>query len=721
MNLSALFKPRSLAVVGASARGGPGTKMLQTLRAGGFDGGVFPVSRTAAEIEGFRCVASLDELPEIPDCLLVAVPAEAVLDVVEMGTRLGIPAALVVSEGFADSGTEEGRDRQRRLVEIAHAAGMAVAGPNSIGMASLNHFLVATITDVVPEIITKGSISFVSQSGGLMLAAAELCANRGIGLDKLVSIGNQAVIELADYVDFLAADPETRVIGLILEGVRNGRRFRAALERAARKKPVVVLKLGRSALGQAATLAHTGTLAGKDEAFVTLFRQCGAALVTTIDDLVETCALLDRVRVPAGNGVCMLTISGGATSLISDNGAAAGLFFAPLAPATNEALREIIGVDREFGNPVDTVGLPRLLNGDTLARTIATLDVDPSIDLIGLVIPMRLAGSPVQDRLIETLRCAAAAASTPVVAISFMSNSLNAHWRGYAQRHGLALMEDVGAAMRAVKNLVDYGAFLRGIISSDGAPILPAPLVEVSAGRGLTEAESKQILAKAGLPVTREFFARTGAEAAARAAELGPLVAVKIQSADIPHKSDVGGVELRVRPLDVEAAAKRVLASAARARPDAKIDGVLVQEMVEGGAEFILGMTYDEQFGPMIVLGAGGVQVELFQDAAVRLCPLGRKEVLDMLAELKISKLLAGFRGAAALDEEALIDCCLRFSDLVVQTDGQFAAIDINPVLVLPRGTGVRIADAMIVTNGKAIAARVSNHEGFNQTFSATG
>jgi acetyltransferase len=700
MNLSALFKPRSLAVVGASARGGPGTKMLATLRAAGFAGAIWPVSRTSPEVEGFRCFPSLEALPSRPDCLLVAVPAEAVLPILEQGAKLGTPAALVVSEGFADEGSDEGRARQAKLARIAEEAGMAVAGPNSIGFASLGQALVATITDVVPETSIRGSVSLVSQSGGLMLAAAELCANRGVGLDKLVSIGNQAVVELADYLDYLASDPDTRVIGLIIEGVRDGRRFRASLERASRRKPVVVLKLGRSILGQAATLAHTGTLAGKDEAFVTAFRQTGAALVTTIDDFVETCALFDRARVPAGDGICMLTISGGATSLISDNGATAGVRFPPLAQATNQALKEIVGIERDFGNPVDTVGLPRLLNGDTLGRAVAALDADPSLDLIGLVIPMRLAGSPVQDRLIEGLRAAASAASKPVVAISFMSNSLNAHWRGYAQRHGLPLMEDVGAALRAVKSLVDYGAFLRKAGVDDPAQIAFVPVAPLKAGASLTEAESKQVLAAAGLPVTREFFAPTSVEAAKNAAEIGSLLAVKIQSADIPHKSDIGGVELRVRAEDVKASAELVLAKAAKARPDARIDGVLVQEMVEDGIEFILGMNYDEQFGPMILLGAGGLQVELFQDSAVRLPPLARDDVRDMLDELKISKRLAGFRGAPPLDEEALIDCCLRFSDFVVRTDGKFAAIDINPLLVLPRGQGVKIADALIVMNG---------------------
>ena len=697
LNMEALFRPRSIAIVGASARGGPGAKILSTLRAGGFASPVWCVSQTSQEIEGYPCFRSLAELPSTPDCLLISVPAEAVNGVLQTAGDLKIPAALVVSEGFADAGTQEGRDRQTRLIDIATNARMAVAGPNSIGLACLGRSMIATMTDLVPAHAQKGSISIVSQSGGLMLAASELCANRGIGLEKLISIGNQAVIELADYIDYLAADEDTRVIGLIIEGVRNGRRFRAALERAARRKPIVVLKLGRSELGQAATLAHTGTLAGKDEAFVTLFRQSGAALVGTIDDFAETCALFALAPVPAGDRVCMLTISGGATSLISDVGAAAGVRFAPLSLATNKALQEIIEVDRDFANPIDTVGLARLLKEGSLGRTINVLRDDPEVDVIGLVIPFRLDANPIQTRLIEGLREAAAGATKPVVAISFMSNSMNARWRGYAHASGLPLMEDVSAAMRAIRCLVDYGAFRRKALALtrgvSGAAIALAP------GRTLTEAESKIVLGQTNLPLTREFLARDADEAARLARDLDADLAIKVQSADIPHKSDIGGVELHVKPDQAAAAAQRVLANAARACPEARIDGVLVQEMIDDGVEFILGMTFDEQFGPLIVLGAGGVQVELFQDSTVRLPPLDRHEVRAMLAELKIAKVLDGFRGAPPRDVEALIDCCLAFSDFVVRTDGQFAAIDINPLLVRPRGRGVKIADALIVLN----------------------
>jgi acetyltransferase len=306
--------------------------------------------------------------------------------------------------------------------------------------------------------------------------------------------------------------------------------------------------------------------------------------------------------------------------------------------------------------------------------------------------------------LIDRLAAAAKDAGKPLLVVSFMSNSLTRHWRGYARQNGLPLIEDLERGLAAVRRLVDYAAFRRSAAkASIKARAAPAParieLAALPAGQTLTEADSKTILGKAGLPVTRELLARSPEEAVRIAAEIGGPVALKIQSTDIPHKSDVGGVHLGAKtPTEVEAAARQVLANAKRNCPDAAIDGILVQEMVTDGVEFILGMTYDRTFGPLVVCGAGGVTVELFKDAAVLLPPVESEDVITALKSLKVSKLLDGFRGAAPRDVDALVECCLRFSEFVVATEGRFAAIDLNPVFVCARGRGVRIADALIET-----------------------
>jgi acyl-CoA synthetase (NDP forming) len=698
--VEALLRPRAIALVGVSPKGGAGARILESNARFARAVPTWPVNPNYQEIAGQRCYGSFKELPQVPDCVVVSVPAPAVLEVIEQAAAAGIRAAFVISEGFADAASDAGRVLQERLIALARAAGIALAGPNCMGIASLHYGFAATMADI-PALATSGGISLVSQSGGLLNAFAELTSNRGIGVNYLVSSGNEAGLEMADYIAQMADDPATRVIACIMEGAKDGRRFRAAVEAAARKKPMVVLKLGRSEFGQRATLAHTGTLAGRHEAFAAVFRQNGVALVDSIDALVETAALFDRAPLPPGDRVAMMTVSGGGTSLIGDLGEAAGINFPAIPAATNRRLQEILGVERAFGNPFDTVGLPRLRRDGNITAVLQALLDDESIDLIALVLGMRADGWESHQDLVDRLAAAARGARKPVLLVSFISNSLTRHWRGFAGANALPMLEDLERGLRAIRHLIDYADFRR-IAPEPPASREQRARIELPAipdGRLLTEVQSKEILARAGLPVTRELLARSPAEAARLAAEIGGAVALKVQSADIPHKSDIGGVHLgATTAAEVEAAARQVLENARRNCPHAAIDGILVQELVTDGVEFILGMTYDAQFGPLIVCGAGGVTVEVFRDAAVLLPPLRRQDVSAALMSLKVSKLFAGFRGAAPRDVDALVACCLRFAEFVVATDGKFAAIDLNPVFVCARGRGVRIADALMET-----------------------
>jgi acetyltransferase len=366
----------------------------------------------------------------------------------------------VVSEGFADAASDEGRARQARLVGFARSNDIALAGPNCMGLASLHYRFAATMADI-PEAASAGGISLVSQSGGLLNSFAELTANRGLGVNYLVSSGNEAVLEMADYIEFLADDPATKVIACILEGAKDGRHFRAAVERASRIKPLVVLKLGRSAFGQRATLAHTGTLAGSHEAFAALFRQNGVALVETIDELVQTAALFDRAPLPKGDRVVMMTVSGGATSLIGDLGEAGGINFPPIGEETNTRIQKILGVPRAFGNPLDTVGLPRLRKDGNIKAVIDAMLADDELDVIGLVLAMRADGMQSHQELVDAFAEAAKRASKPLVVVAFTANSLTRYWRGYAQSHGLPIVEDLQRGLKAVRHLIDYASFRR--------------------------------------------------------------------------------------------------------------------------------------------------------------------------------------------------------------------------------------------------------------------
>src|SRR5580704_7669620 len=471
--VAALLRPRAIALVGVSPKGGAGARILQSNARFGFAVPAWPVNPNHREIAGHRCYASFKELPAIPDCVVVSVPSEAVLDVVGEAAAAGIRGAFVISEGFADAATDAGRALQEQLVARANAAGMALAGPNCMGVASLHYGFAATMADL-PAQAVSGGISLVSQSGGLLNSFAEFTANRGIGVNYLVSSGNEAGLEMADYIAFLADDPATKVISCNMEGAKHGRRFRAAVEAAARRKPMVVLKLGPSAFGQRATLAHTGTLAGRHEAFAALFRQNGVALVESIDALVETAALFDLAPLPQGDRVVLMTVSGGATSLIGDLGEAAGINFPPIREQTNARVQEILGVERAFGNPLDTVGLPRLRRDGNISAVLAALVADDGVDVIGLVLGMRADGWDSHQELIDRLAAAAKDAGKPLLVVSFMSNSLTRHWRGYARQNGLPLIEDLERGLKAVRHLVDYAAFRRRAARAH-APATRAP------------------------------------------------------------------------------------------------------------------------------------------------------------------------------------------------------------------------------------------------------
>ena len=700
-SLSALLNPASIAVVGASGKGGPGLRILRNTAAMGFTGPLYAVNPNYPELEGHECFPALDALPEAPDCAVIAVPAKAVTGVLEEAGGLGVRAALVVSEGFADAGSEEGRALQMKLGKVARAHSIAVAGPNCMGITSLVHGFANTFSDVAKG-TAPGGISVVSQSGGLLNATAELGNNRNAGFNYLISGGNEAVVDTADYIDYLADDAGTRVIACILEGIRDGARFRAALERAARLKPVVVLKLGRSERGQKAALAHTGTLAGRSEANRALLDQNGVASVESIDALIETAMLFARTPLPKGDGVALFMVSGGATALTCDLGDAAGINFPDFSPATNQALQEILDVSHPFANPMDTVGMPRLARDDNLTECIKVMLDDEGIDLIGLVIAMRDAGNPNHEKLLAQLVALAKTANKPIMALTFASNSLTGHWRTFPDEQGLPIAEDIEGGLKAVRKLVDYALFRKrvagrapGEAAEEGAPLT----FDLPVGRAsLTEYESKRILAEAGIPVTRESLAMSADEAVEAAAGIGYPVVLKVQSPDIVHKSDAGGVHLGAKgPDEVRAAYGKIIASAAAAEASAAIDGVLVQEMIDGGVEFILGMNRDEQFGPLLMCGLGGVFVELFEDVALRYPPLNADDAREMISELKGAQLLRGYRGQDAGDIDALAAAMVAFARFVQRTDGLFEAIDINPLFVLPEGRGVRAADALIV------------------------
>jgi acyl-CoA synthetase (NDP forming) len=693
--LKRLMQPRSIAVVGASTKARIGMAMLTNNDEIGFDGPLYPVNPNYNELAGRKCFPSLSAIPEPPDCAVIVVPARVVLSVVEEAGKIGVQSAIIVAQGFGEAGTDEGHARQAQLREVADRYGMAVAGPNCLGLGSFHYRFANSYSDLPKS--GPGGISIMSQSGGLLNAAAAYAADRSAGLNYMISFGNQAVVEAADYMDYLAGDEATTVIACIMEGAPDGRRFRDAIERAARKKPMVIQKLGRSESGKRATLAHTGTLAGDDRAYVSLFRQNGIAMAESLDSMMETAFLFDRARIlPTSDRVGMVTISGGTTGLIADVGEAAGLKFPVLTPETEKSIQAVMGVDHPLTNPVDTTSWPQLTNPGCIDGYLDALLGDDGIDIVGVA--FRIQAVEVQHGLFTSLAARARTATKPIVGISTVSYSVGPFRQAYPELSDLPILEDLEKGQRAVRCLVDYGKFRERAAAEEGTTAAALLDLPVSTGRAsLTEYESKKILGAFGLPITREILAASAAEAGRAAKTIGFPVALKIQSPDVTHKSDAGGVVLGISSQKkAEQAYTQILNGVAKVHPDADIDGVLVQEMVSDGTEMILGMNNGE-LGPVILCGLGGIFVEVMADVALRFPPISPADAQAMLGELKGSRLLYGYRGAPKGDVDALVETIIAFAEFVRRTDGRFAAIDINPIVVQPAGQGVAIADALLV------------------------
>jgi acyl-CoA synthetase (NDP forming) len=685
-----LLKPRSVAVIGASAdpaktSGRPVAYLLKH----GFAGAIYPVNPKVDRIGGLRCHPDVASLPETPDVAIVLLGAErAHLAVRELAAR-GTAAAIVLASGYTETG-EEGARRQQQLVEAAGS--MRILGPNTIGLVNLTDGIVLSASGALEmDHFPAGGIGVVSQSGGILGALLSRAAARGVGLSKLVSTSNEVDLELADFVEALADDPATRVIALYIEAVRHPARFRQAALKAARAgKPVVAFKIGRSEAGARAAVSHTGALAGADRMYDALFRQTGVIRAQTFGDLLDIPAALATGRVLRGRRVAILTSTGGAGTLVSDSLGVAGFEAPPPDAATAAALRALqtgdhAALDR---NPIDVTlaGLqPQLLRG-----AIQALLASPSYDALAIIVGSSGVGRP--ELMAGAIQQCLPLSDKPVIA----------YVSPHAPEAAALLMQRGVPAFVAAESCA---AALAGMLQASGwrepgpaAATEPVAIEGLPAG-SLDEAQAKQLFARFGVPGVREAVVRTPAEAGRAALELGPRVVLKILSGEITHKSDVGGVAVNVPP---EQAGQRLAAMADEVERKAGVrpQRFLVQEMVTGGTELILGMHRDP-LGTAILLGMGGVTAELLQDTTLRLLPasggLTREEALAMARELKTWPLLDGFRGRPKADVEALASAIVAFSRLAAQLGDRLVEAEINPLFVLPAGQGVRAADGVAV------------------------
>ncbi|MGH8687242.1 MAG: acetate--CoA ligase family protein [Burkholderiales bacterium] len=687
--LERLIAPRSIAVVGASTRAGAfGMRTLENLA--GFEGEVFPVNAKYESVAGRKCYPSLTALPRAPDCAVLVVPREAAEAAVEEAAAASAGGVIVYASGYGEMAREDAGKAQRRLAEIARAAKMPMLGPNCMGM--VNHALRAGMTFLseysrAPR--DPGTIAVVSQSGALGYALAQAW-DRGLGIRYFFSAGNSADVDVADLVAAMAEDPEVKAIACLYEGATSAARMLEAGERARRAdKPVIMFKLGVSADGAAAARSHTGSLAGSAVAWRALFERAGFVPVDDYEALLEYAGFFAAAGRPGARGVAVISGSGGAGVMAADKAAAHGVAMPQPLPATTDKLRTIVPDFGAARNPCDPTGQV-INNPESFTGCCRTMLADPQYGI--LVVPGTVAVMETAKARVPQMSAMAREQAKPI-ALVWLSEWLQGPGSdGYEKDERIPLfrsMERCFAAIAAWHAHADrsYSAAPRRAPADAAAQA--RGLLAASKGN-LTESEAKRVLAAYGVPVVGEKLAKTAEEARTAARGFGYPVVLKAESPTILHKTELGVVKLGIA---ADAALERAYGEIVTAAKGHELRGVLVQPMLPG-VEVIVGARVDPVVGPVVVVGSGGVLVELMQDSVAALAPVSPAEAKAMLARLKGYKLLTGYRGGAAADLDALADVVARISELAADLADEIAEMDVNPLRCGPRG--IAAVDALI-------------------------
>ncbi|WOA33040.1 acetate--CoA ligase family protein [Alloalcanivorax xenomutans] len=688
-SLTPLLQPRSVAVVGASADatrigGRPVSYMLR----GEFQGRVMPVNPKRSEIQRLPAYASIDDLPEAPDASVVAVPAAQVVDTVDALGRRGGRSAIIFSSGFSEVGAQ-GEALQQQLLATARRHGMRLLGPNTAGaFNSTIGFFGSFMSGLERGFPLPGRIGIASQSGAYGAHLLGLARARGLGTPICAATGNECDVTLGEAIGWMVENPDIDVVMAYAEAVRDVDSFIAALEAAhAARKPVILQKVGRSALGQKAAMSHTAALAGDDRVFDAMLADYAVIRVESSAELLDVAYTATRRIYPANNSLGMLTISGGAGIIVSDLAEQLDVPMPPMPEPAQADLKAAVPFCSPI-NPVDCTA--QVLNDLTLAGTFGERMVSDGGYASVLAFFSQAGTVPsVAPKLCAELKKVKDAHPDRLFVMSLIGEPEQN--RPYEEA-GFVLMEDPTDAVKVIKAMGQLGdAFARPLPRREA--VSPVTLPEVTPG----EAEAKQLLAAHGIPAVPEKVLGSAEEAAAYAKQIGFPVVMKIASADIVHKSEIGGVLLNVADADsVREGFQTLLGNAERHVPEAKLDGVLVARQIVGGVECFMGIQRDPQFGPVAVFGLGGIFVEVLKDVAFRRCPFDREEARDLILSIKGAPLLQGARGRAPVDLDALSQVLANLSRFAVGAGERLDSIDINPVFAMPEGQGAFAADALI-------------------------
>ena len=692
--LDAILRPRSIAIIGASQDATKiGGRPVQLLQRFGFPGVIYPVNPRAAEVQGLPAYASVEALPEAPDLAIIAVAAEQAGAALEACAARGTRAAVVFSSGFAELGAE-GEAAQAALGAIATRTGMRILGPNCLGAVSVAERSIATFSIVLEGALPPpGPLGIASQSGNLGSYTMLLARERNIGVSRFLTTGNECDVDIADAIAFLAQDEATKVVLAVLETCRDAPRLVRALEMAREAgKPVVVLKIGRTEAGQAAAASHTGALAGSDAVFDAVFARTGAVRVGSVEALLDLghAAAVCADALPRGRRTMVLTASGGFGVLLADAATEVGLALPAPEAATQQRILSVVPF-ASARNPVDATAQMGA-RPEILVEILGALLADPNCDALLLQLASSLYVPRLRGVFLPALRAMRAQYPDKVLMLSVHGP---ADAVAELTALGIPVVDGVGASTATLAGLCALAEARR----TPMAPVVtapPAPLLNVAALR--TEAAAKQALAAAGVPVLPERVVQSAAEAAAAAAEFGFPVVLKIVSPDLPHKTEVGGVVLNLADAPaVLAAHAAMLAQVRAAAPQARLEGVLVTPMLRGGVELILGSKQDPVFGPVVLVGLGGIFAEVLQDVAVRPAPVDEAGALAMLRSLRAFPVLDGARGRPKADVAAAARAVAALSRFAVQQAAGVAEVDINPLVVREAGQGAVALDALII------------------------
>jgi acyl-CoA synthetase (NDP forming) len=708
-NLKSLLVPDSIAVVGASEKPGPGRQVLENLTQLGYQGGIYPVNPRYEEILGIPSYPSLTEVylaGHQVEMVAILLNRSMVIPVLKEAASIGVRAGWAFANGFGEAGPE-GRALQQELTDICKQSNILFCGPNCVGYLHPKAG-VGTYAAPAPDSIKQGNIGMISQSGYLTISVAN--SNRGLGFSILCSSGNEAVVDSTEFISYMLEDPGTEVIMAFIEQFRKPERLPELANRAREVgKPIILIKAGRSEMAQRATVAHTGAIAGSDDVQDALFKKLGIVRVDDIDEMFETAELFSKLlqRLPEGDGIFSVSLSGGVISLIADLGEKLNLRYPAWSEEGKKKLREILPPYIGINNPIDVWGFGRVEETYETCLMAATREEKADLVFVSQDVPGGMA--PVQvDQYAVVAKAAVKAfqeSGKPVVMISNPSVGFHPDISTILEKGKVPLLQGTREGLKAIKSLIFYAAFKREKeIDKENREMTEAipPEVEtyIHSGRHvLTEYTSKKVLTAFGIPCAREVLCKSAEETIYAAKDIGYPVALKVISPQIQHKTEAGIIQLNVGDEDTAKYAYEELLKNARAYDSsASIDGMLCQKMIGGAvAEAIVGILMDPCFGPSVVFGLGGIMVEILQDRTLGIPPLSRGEVLAMIDKTRGSKLLTGFRGSPKADLEALTDTLLKVSRLAVDLAYKIEALDINPLLVMPQGQGVVAVDALLV------------------------